>query len=369
MPLRRASGESPLLVTMNGGKTWAEYALPKSLSGPEALDCVNDEDCWGVGIRSPADSDIVMATTNFGRSWVVQNQASISVSMGVTYGISCPGLADCVIVGIGALTTGNGGATWTKRSLRVPVTAGSRDAVVAAYAQAGAEVAGADPGDPQQAAGRFLTWLETTSRRWLVVLADPADVRGLWPPASARGRVLVTTRRRDAVLSGAGRRLVEVGLFTPGEAVAYLTANLAAHGQAGRADQVAGLAADLGFLPLALAQAAAYLADLGLDCETYRSRLADRRHKLPDLVPDDSGLPDDHRGTRGPTGARLRWCPADSSAWGHHVRHPFCGGDSSACRGSRDVLKRRHPSSRCQSELDLDHWIFAPTLSDEEGQG
>ena len=114
-----ASGESPLLVTMNGGRTWAEYALPKSLSGPEALDCVNDEDCWGVGIRSPADSDIVMATTNFGRSWVVQNQGSISVSMGVTYGISCPGPADCVIVGIGALTTGNGGATWTRRSLRV----------------------------------------------------------------------------------------------------------------------------------------------------------------------------------------------------------------------------------------------------------
>jgi len=49
-------------------------------------------------------------------------------------------------------------------------------------------------------------------------LANPADARGLWPPASARGRVLVTTRRRDAVLSGEGRRLVDVGLFTPAEA-------------------------------------------------------------------------------------------------------------------------------------------------------
>ena len=37
--------------------------------------------------------------------------------MGVSYGISCPGPADCVIVGVGALTTGNGGATWTRRSL------------------------------------------------------------------------------------------------------------------------------------------------------------------------------------------------------------------------------------------------------------
>jgi len=178
------------------------------------------------------------------------------------------------------------------------VTAASRDAVVAAYAQAGAEVAGADLGDPQQAAGRFLTWLETTGRRWLVVLddlADPADLRGLWPPASADGRVLVTTRRRDAVLSGAGRRLVDVGLFTAGEAISYLTANLAAHGREDQPDQIAGLATDLGYLPLALAQAAAYLNDRGLDCASYRGRLADRRRTLPDLVPDDSGLPDDHR--------------------------------------------------------------------------
>ena len=178
------------------------------------------------------------------------------------------------------------------------VTAGSRDAVVAAYAQAGVEVVGADPGDPLQAAARFLTWLETTDRWWLVVLddlADPADLRGLWPPASAHGRVLVTTRRHDAVLSGAGRRMVDVGLFTAGEAIAYLTANLAAHDQTDQPDQIAGLAADLGYLPLALAQAAAYLNDRDLDCARYRGRLADRRRTLPDLVPDDSGLPDDHR--------------------------------------------------------------------------
>jgi NB-ARC domain len=178
------------------------------------------------------------------------------------------------------------------------VTAGSRDAVVAAYAQAGVEVAGADPDDLEQAAARFLTWLEITERRWLVVLddlSDPADLRGLWPPASVRGRVLVTTRRRDAVLSGAGRRLVDVGLFTAGEATDYLTAYLAEHDQTDQPDQIADLAADLGYLPLALSQAGAYVIDRGLDCASYRGRLADRRRILPDLVPDDSGLPDDHR--------------------------------------------------------------------------
>ena len=214
--------------------------------------------------------------------------------------VLCQVLAGTGGVGKTQLAAGYARAAWQAGSvdLLAWITAASRDAVAAAYAQAGAIVAGAVPGDPEQATGRFLTWLEITGRRWLLVLddlADPADLRGLWPPASIRGRVLVTTRRRDAVLSGAGRRLVDVGLFTAGEAAAYLTANLAAHDRTDRADQIAGLAADLGFLPLALAQAAAYLIDVGLDCHSYRGRLADRRHRLPDLVPDNSGLPDDHR--------------------------------------------------------------------------
>jgi hypothetical protein len=44
--------------------------------------------------------------------------------------------------------------------LLVWVTASSRDAIVSAYAQAGAEVTGADSGDPQVAAQRFLTFLQ-----------------------------------------------------------------------------------------------------------------------------------------------------------------------------------------------------------------
>ena len=214
--------------------------------------------------------------------------------------VLCQVLAGTGGVGKTQLAAAYARAAWRAATLDLLawVTAGSRDAVVAAYAQAGVEVVGADSGDPQQAAARFLTWLETTARPWLVVLddlSDPADLRGLWPPASAHGRVLVTTRRRDAVLSGTGRRLVDVGLFTAGEAIAYLTANLAAHGLTDQPGQIAGLAADLGYLPLALAQATAYLIDRDLDCASYRARLADRRRTLPDLVPDDSGLPDDHR--------------------------------------------------------------------------
>jgi hypothetical protein len=211
---------------------------------------------------------------------------------------------------VGQVLAGTGGvgktqlaAHYARRSFRagavellVWVTASSRAAIVAGYAQAGMEAAGADPREPEQAAARFVSWLETTERRWLIVLddlGDPADLRGLWPPEIPVGRVVVTTRRRDAALTGHGRWLIEVGLFTSREATDYLTARLTSHGQAEPAEELAGLAQDLGHLPLALAQAASYLLDLGLEVVEYRRRLADRRRTLGELVPDNSGLPDD----------------------------------------------------------------------------
>jgi len=170
-------------------------------------------------------------------------------------------------------------------------------AIVSGYAQAATEL-GVAVGQGEPAAGRFLTWLAGTDRRWLVVLddlSDPADVRGLWPPHRSSGRVLVTTRRRDAALSTGGRRLVEVGLFTPAEAAAYLAAKLG--GDPARLIDADGLAADLGHLPIALAQAAAYMIDRGLDCASYRRRFADRARRLPDVLPEHGALPDDHRTT------------------------------------------------------------------------
>ncbi|MET9695210.1 tetratricopeptide repeat protein [Streptomyces sp. NPDC006514] len=182
------------------------------------------------------------------------------------------------------------------------ISAGSRAAVVTGYAQAGAELCQATPDAPEQAALTFLAWLTPKAGarpcRWLIVLddvADPDDMRGLWPPDSPYGRTLVTTRRRDAALTGEGRRRIEVGLFTPAEAVAHLAASLHVHDRNEPADQLAALASDLGYLPLALAQAAAYLIDSGDDIASYRDLLADRTTKLadtaPDRLPDDQALP------------------------------------------------------------------------------
>ncbi|MER5972857.1 tetratricopeptide repeat protein [Streptomyces sp. NPDC002055] len=177
------------------------------------------------------------------------------------------------------------------------IVASTREAIVSRYAQAGVDLCRADPSDPEKAAESFLAWITPKSAarpcRWLIVLddvTDPADLHGLWPPASPHGRTLVTTRRRDAALAAGGRHTVEVGLFTDDEALTYLTTSLAAHGRVEPADHLTGLADDLGHLPLALAQAVAYLIDSGDDIATYRALLADRTTTLADTSPDR--LPD-----------------------------------------------------------------------------
>ncbi|WP_063762360.1 tetratricopeptide repeat protein [Streptomyces sp. NRRL F-5123] len=178
--------------------------------------------------------------------------------------------------------------------LLVWLSAGSRTAIVAGLAQAGAEVCGADPGDPEQATRAFLAWLRAGPRRWLVVLddvADPADLKGLWPPAVGHGRTVVTTRRRDAALAGGGRRVVQVGTFTPEEAATYLASALEEAGRAEPAAELSALAEDLGCLPLALSQAVAYVVDAGIPVAKYRDLLARRVRTLEEVTPDV--LPDD----------------------------------------------------------------------------
>ncbi|MGM1059142.1 tetratricopeptide repeat protein [Saccharothrix sp. Mg75] len=189
---------------------------------------------------------------------------------------------------------------WADRAvdLLVWVTASSREAVVGDFARLAADVTAVEDDDPETGADRLLAWLATTPRSWLVVLddvQDPADLHDLWPPRTDSGRVLVTTRRRDAALRGNGRLLVDVGLFTPAEAKAYLEVKLAdpvaAAGGAGE------LADALGYLPLALAQAATYLLDRRLTCTEYLERFEDRRRELRGLLPDPRALPDQHRDT------------------------------------------------------------------------
>ncbi|MFJ9248915.1 NB-ARC domain-containing protein [Streptomyces sp. NPDC101776] len=194
------------------------------------------------------------------------------------------------------------------------VSAGDRVSVLGGYARAwralsgasGTGAAHASGGDDETQAELFLAWLRSTAVPWLVVLDDiddPAELAGLRPTGDA-GRTVLVTRRRDAALLRPGVRVIPVGVFTPDESTAYLTARLrldpddlgdpgsAAH----RHDDLATLAALLGHFPLALSQAAAFLIDTGMDLPTYLTLLADRRESVAGLLPSSSPA-DEHGAT------------------------------------------------------------------------
>jgi hypothetical protein len=183
-----------------------------------------------------------------------------------------------------------------KIDLLLWVNATSRESIISGFAQAGVASCGTDPADSGQAAQTFLNWLDRPDApRWLIVLddlTDPTDIHGLWPPTRPPGRTLVTTRRRDAALDGEGRSRTDVDLFTPDEAVSYLNNRLDRNSRL--LDGAANLAAELGYLPLALAQAAAYILDQpGLTCNGYLQLLNDRAIKLAELTSD--AIPDGYR--------------------------------------------------------------------------
>ena len=177
---------------------------------------------------------------------------------------------------------------WATEQLDLLVwqAAGSRDSIVAGYAQAlaGIRVAAA-PGQPEAAAARFLAWLAATGRRWLVVLdglADPADLDGLWPHGPA-GQVLVTTGRPGVRPPQPAGEHLAIGLpsFSQREALRYLSDQLSDdHYQlAGSLDVAFGL----GCLPAGLDLACAYLRESGQDTRQYR--LACERYRPQDGQP------------------------------------------------------------------------------------
>jgi tetratricopeptide (TPR) repeat protein len=160
------------------------------------------------------------------------------------------------------------------------VTATGRDAVITGYAQALRDLGeGPYQGEsPEHAADRFVDWLKGADLPWLVVLdevADPAAVDGLWP-AGPSGRVLVTTAYPDAATAAHNPRAAELGVFSPREALTYLfaSARLDVGQRAGALD----LATELGFSPVALRHAAAFLTATELDCRQYHTHFTERRN-------------------------------------------------------------------------------------------
>ncbi len=158
---------------------------------------------------------------------------------------------------------------WACQAARWPViawiAAESTDQIVTGLAALAERLGERRPDDDAAtAAARARSWLAATTRPALLVFDNATDVAVVrrWCPATGATRALITTRNRAFLRS---YQPLEVGVFTPDQAQAFL------HRRTGLDDPggAAGVATELGHLPLALAQAAGVIARLRLDYPGY----------------------------------------------------------------------------------------------------
>jgi tetratricopeptide (TPR) repeat protein len=120
-----------------------------------------------------------------------------------------------------------------------------------------------------EAAGRAVRhWLEAEGERCLLVFDNATDPTVLRPfiPAAGDARVIITSNEQSMRYLGVG---LPVEVFTEQEALAFVAE------RTGLADTAGAnvVAAELGYLPLALAQAAAVIAGQHIGYGTYLERL------------------------------------------------------------------------------------------------
>ena len=174
-------------------------------------------------------------------------------------------------------------ALWRSGAVDVVVwiSATSRSAVLSGYVEAWVAATGIEPtGTAESVAARFVSWLAETRQPWLVVLDDLPNIDeldGLWPEGPA-GRLLITSAQSSVAASRHRTRVFPVGFFSVREALGCLTERLSVN-PAQRHGAI-DLIEALGREPLALAQAAAVIANSTLACRDYRDYFVRRRQQI-----------------------------------------------------------------------------------------
>jgi tetratricopeptide (TPR) repeat protein len=172
---------------------------------------------------------------------------------------------------------------WQARAidLLLWIDGSSTASVLAGYADGARAVTRAPTAGPAgPVATSLLAWLAQSSARWLVVLDDVHDGRlleGLIPSGSA-GHVIITGASSQAVAGVPDALVVEIGPFSPREAMKYLVGRLS-----NDSDQRRGamdLIRDVGCQPAALAHSIATIASSWITCDDYCEQFRRRQDRL-----------------------------------------------------------------------------------------
>jgi photosystem II stability/assembly factor-like uncharacterized protein len=169
-----AGTNAAFVETTDGGKVWRTHAAPKSLALAEALSCANGSDCWAVGLAGNRVDAAVAHTADGGAMWTPEPVPSLVTAMSSPFGISCASSTDCLVTGEAALTTTNGGKTWTRHTVPHGVPLGPVTCPSARDCYAIFDVTTAIPSHDEA----FLYTSANGGVTWKDVLSDPRHVAG-----------------------------------------------------------------------------------------------------------------------------------------------------------------------------------------------
>jgi tetratricopeptide (TPR) repeat protein len=139
---------------------------------------------------------------------------------------------------------------------------------------------------PDVLRGRAIDWLNS-HKGWLVILDNvtaPAYVESLLAQSTG-GRFLITTRRAAAAWQGVAS-LVPLDMLAENEALDLLTQKVASSRSA-NLDGAAQLCEVLGYLPLAIEQAGAYIAESEASPRTYLELLSQAPARMYKINPEE----------------------------------------------------------------------------------